>query len=98
MSRTIPVLPLDFPVPAQPLHLSPQWNSTFHNVSIYLPALDVSIALNIFYFHTTQPPDTSPLLYLVFKYPKLEEKLAVLILLKDDIVTQCRYTLGDFQG
>lgn len=67
-------------------------------MSINLPALGVFIALNIFYFPTTQPPDTSPLLYLVFKYPKLEEKLAVLILLKDDLVMQCVHNFRDFQG
>lgn len=57
------------------------------------------IALNIFYFHTTQLPDTRLLLYLVFKYPKREENLANWILLNDDLVICNVYrTLGIFKG
>ena len=56
------------------------------------------MALNTFYFHTTQLPDTRLLLYLVFKYPKREENLAVLILLNDDLVMQCVQNFRDLQG
>lgn len=67
-------------------------------MSINLPAQGMFMALNIFYFHTTQLPDTRLLLYLVFKYPKREENLAVLILLNDDLVMQGVQNFRDLQG